>query len=91
MGLVWVDASRCVGCWLCVLACPFGMIHWDATRGQARKCDLCFGRLWKGEPPTCVAGCPTRSLSLAATGDLLPKRRLLALQTALAASGPAEE
>ena len=26
LGLVDIDRSRCVGCWTCVLECPFGAV-----------------------------------------------------------------
>lgn len=83
--VVYMRGDRCIGCKLCVSACPFGMILWDQGRGRARKCDLCLERLEKGETPACVAGCPTGALSSADTGDQQRRRRLLALQTTLAA------
>jgi carbon-monoxide dehydrogenase iron sulfur subunit len=53
-GAVDVVDERCVGCRICSLACPFGVISY--VGGKARKCDLC-----KGEPE-CVAFCPTGAL-----------------------------
>lgn len=47
---IWaVDASKCDGCGLCALACPYNAIYVD---GYARKCDLCGGE------PKCVQVCP---------------------------------
>ena len=28
-GLVWVDENKCVGCWTCILACPYGALVMD--------------------------------------------------------------
>ncbi len=57
-GVVVHDASKCVGCWSCVLACPYGAIIRDETHGKAWKCDLCAGR----EEPICVEKCPNEAL-----------------------------
>jgi Fe-S-cluster-containing hydrogenase component 2 len=53
-GLVKIDADFCIGCKLCVYACPFGgmaLLH-----GVAAKCDYCGGN------PTCVEVCPRKAL-----------------------------
>lgn len=87
LDVVYMKANRCIGCKLCVTACPFGMIIWDAQQGQAHKCDLCLDRLHEGRAPACVAGCPTGALSMADTAELFKQRRLLALQATLAGIG----
>jgi carbon-monoxide dehydrogenase iron sulfur subunit len=57
-GAVYVDAERCRGCWMCLMACPFGAIRADETAGLAHKCDGCFRR---GEP-ACAAVCEPGAL-----------------------------
>jgi carbon-monoxide dehydrogenase iron sulfur subunit len=57
-GLVHLDTAKCMGCWTCVLACPFGAITPDTQRGVAAKCDLCPDRT----VPACVAACPNEAL-----------------------------
>ncbi|WP_027183378.1 4Fe-4S dicluster domain-containing protein [Desulfovibrio inopinatus] len=52
------DASKCVGCWSCLMACPFGAIQRHPTRKCIVKCDLCAGR----ETPACVEACPNMAL-----------------------------
>lgn len=48
---VLVDDNRCVGCKMCISACPFGAMAFDSDRGQSVKCDLCGG------DPACVRAC----------------------------------
>ena len=51
-GVATIDDSRCVGCGLCTLACPYGAIYYDSQKQQSFKCDLCGGE------PKCVQACP---------------------------------
>jgi len=56
LGRVVVDYDRCVGCRMCVLACPFGSVKYDAKGQKVAKCQLCDG------DPTCVKFCDTQAL-----------------------------
>lgn len=49
----------CVGCWMCVMVCPFGAI--SRQKKIALKCDLCKDRI---EGPACVPSCKTKALTL---------------------------
>lgn len=57
-GRVTIDKEKCVGCWSCVMACPFGSVQRDTRSKRASKCDLCPDR----ERPACVDACPNRAL-----------------------------
>jgi Fe-S-cluster-containing hydrogenase component 2 len=48
--------EACVGCKLCVIACPFGTILFDPASQVAAKCDLCAGA------PACARACPTAAI-----------------------------
>ncbi len=57
-GMVMVKEDLCIGCAMCVTACPVGAITLDPVDGVASKCDLCDG------DPQCVAYCPPKVLKL---------------------------
>jgi anaerobic carbon-monoxide dehydrogenase iron sulfur subunit len=49
----------CVGCSLCVIACPFGTVFWNPDTHKAFKCNLCDG------DPACAKACPTAAIEFA--------------------------
>ncbi len=57
-GVVNVDEERCIGCWTCLLVCPFGAIRQDMEQDKIVKCDLCPGEAM----PVCVINCPNEAL-----------------------------
>ncbi len=59
-GAVIIDEDKCIGCWTCILACPYGVLVRDKDRKVVAKCDLCP----EHEVPVCVANCPNEALLL---------------------------
>jgi len=57
-GMIMHDPERCIGCWTCVMVCPYGAIKMDINKKIVAKCDLCS----ELEVPTCVANCPNGAL-----------------------------
>ena len=57
-GVVDRNADKCVGCWMCAMVCPYGVIGRQKDARLAVKCDRCNGR----EVPACVEACPTHAL-----------------------------
>ena len=60
-GAVDRDAERCIGCWMCAMVCPYGVIGRQKEGRVAVKCDRCGDR----KQPACVDACPTHTLIFA--------------------------
>ena len=58
-GIIAIDSSQCVGCYTCILSCPFGAISPSET-GAVQKCELCVQTA--GGIPACVKGCPNSAI-----------------------------
>jgi carbon-monoxide dehydrogenase iron sulfur subunit len=72
---VLLDRDRCIGCMWCVEACPFGVIAMDNGNGAVVKCDQCFERAQRGEPPVCVEACPTNALECQRLDAVVAEKR----------------
>jgi carbon-monoxide dehydrogenase iron sulfur subunit len=59
-GLVLLHDERCIGCWMCVMVCPFGAPQPFRNVRKMLKCDRCHGM----DAPFCVDACPTKALVL---------------------------
>jgi len=55
---VVLHKEKCVGCALCIEACPIGAIRIDKCDMVAVKCNGCYGR----EDELCKLACPTDAL-----------------------------
>lgn len=56
-GAVVINQDKCVGCKMCILACPYGSIHFDDRKLVSAKCNLCGGE------PRCVEHCIAAALN----------------------------
>jgi len=63
-GMVMVQEDLCIGCAMCVNACPVGAVTLDPVEGSAAKCDLCQG------DPQCIPYCPAKVLKLTDAGQM---------------------
>ncbi|MEG1603042.1 MAG: 4Fe-4S dicluster domain-containing protein [Cloacibacillus sp.] len=66
---VVIQQEKCAGCKMCILACPYGNIHFDAELQVSRKCDLCGGR------PRCVGHCVAGALNFEEVEDYTKRSR----------------
>ncbi len=63
--VITVDRNKCVGCYTCILSCPYGAVM-PAKEGTIQKCELCSGQ--QGREPLCVQGCPNQAIIFAERG-----------------------
>jgi Fe-S-cluster-containing dehydrogenase component len=55
-GAVLINHDTCIGCRLCIPACPFAAISHDSVSKRVYKCDMCHGE------PECVKWCFTGAI-----------------------------
>lgn len=59
-GLVLYDKDKCVGCWMCVMVCPYGAIRPQQKVKKVVRCDMCPDV----DTPRCLASCPVKAILL---------------------------
>lgn len=59
-GVISVDSNKCVGCFTCILSCPYGCIAPDESGHAVSKCELCTNN--SAGSPACVQGCPNQAI-----------------------------
>ena len=69
------DAGKCIGCWMCVMVCPFGGVSADPVGKKALKCDRCPDRTAAGMDPACVSACPTKALLYLTPEEMSARQR----------------
>jgi len=73
-GAVVYDATVCVGCRYCLIACPFYVPTYEydeALEPRVMKCTMCHPRLLDGKLPGCVEACPQGALTFGKREDLI--------------------
>ncbi len=56
-GIVLVREERCIGCKLCMAACPYDARFFHPIKKIVSKCTFCAHRVDKGVVPSCVNTC----------------------------------
>jgi Fe-S-cluster-containing dehydrogenase component len=76
-GPVTYDASRCMGCRYCMIACPFDIpkYEYESAAPRVRKCTFCSDRQAKGLKPACTEVCPSGALTFGRRGELLEEAK----------------
>ena len=73
-GAIVYNASQCIGCRYCMVACPFQIPTYEyenALTPEVKKCDFCHDRQEQGKLPACVEICPVEALTFGKRRELL--------------------
>jgi Fe-S-cluster-containing dehydrogenase component len=72
-GPVVYDATKCMGCRYCMVACPFEIPKYEyhSVAPRVRKCTFCADRQAAGLKPACTEVCPSGALTFGKRGELL--------------------
>lgn len=63
-GIVRHSADACIGCQYCTWNCSYGVPQYNPERGVVGKCDMCYGRLVRGQEPACASACPEDAIRI---------------------------
>ena len=56
-GQILVNKEKCIGCKMCMAACPYGARSYNPEKNVVEKCTLCHHLQEIGEQPACVKVC----------------------------------
>jgi formate dehydrogenase iron-sulfur subunit len=73
LGPVTYDASKCMGCRYCMVACPFGVpkYEWNKVLPRVQKCTMCPDRVAAGKQTACAEACPTGATKFGERDELI--------------------
>ena len=69
-GTVQHSDELCIGCQMCVMACPYHAPQYNEDDRVVVKCDTCRPLREAGMNPVCVDACPMRALDFGEMSDL---------------------
>lgn len=69
IGAILIDVNKCIGCKLCLMACPIGGVQLHPVSKRVVKCDLCGGE------PKCVEFCPGEALEFLSPTEVSIRRK----------------
>jgi anaerobic dimethyl sulfoxide reductase subunit B (iron-sulfur subunit) len=70
--VIIADVESCIGCMLCVKACPYEAIK-ISSESKIVKCDLCITRIQKDSMTACIQACPTEAIEVGPMNILIDR------------------
>ena len=74
-GGIYYQTDICMGCRMCVAACPFGVPEVSETTGHSMKCSECYDRLRDGLKPSCATACTTGAIQFGPREEMVERVR----------------
>ncbi|SES71211.1 4Fe-4S dicluster domain-containing protein [Anaerobranca gottschalkii] len=74
-GIVIVDEDKCIGCGVCVGACPYGARSINKNNNKVVKCTFCVQEVTNDDTSYCVKTCPTDARMLVDLDNLTPEQQ----------------
>jgi len=76
-GAVLWNKDLCLGCRMCMLACPFYIptFEYDKPVPKIQKCNMCHDRTSQGKMPACVEACPMEAIAFGKRSELIKLAR----------------
>ncbi len=79
LSVVQVNQETCIGCRMCVAACPFGAMGFNVDSKKVYKCDFCDG------DPQCSRFCETKAVDYVEASQVSGVKQLAAAEKLTAA------
>lgn len=74
-GGIYYQTDICMGCRMCVAACPFGVPEVSKETGHSMKCAECYDRLRDGLEPACATACTTGAIQFGPREEMVERAR----------------
>lgn len=74
-GGIYYQTDICMGCRMCVAACPFGVPEVNKETGHSMKCAECYDRLRDGLEPACATACTTGAIQFGPREEMVERAR----------------
>lgn len=72
-GFVEIDYDKCVGCKMCIEACPYNARQYREDMKAPEKCTWCLPRVKEGKQPVCVTKCPQDALVFGERSEMISR------------------